>query len=253
MAGNNGHYAPVRRFAHITGWGMAVPDRVVTNEELAQIVDTTDEWIRSRTGIHQRHIAVDPRETTATLGAKAARAALEVADFPVHKLDLIICATSSPEHIFPSTASLIQDALGAVRAGAFDLSAACSGFVYGISLAHAMIVAGHRESVLVIGAETLSRLTDWSDRTTCVLFADGAGAVLLQASSVPGGVLSTVLGSDGSGSDLLMVPAGGSRQPATLETVAWDNTSSRWMGGQCSVLPPGSWRMLPARRWTRQE
>lgn len=208
------------RYAHITGWGMAVPERVVTNHELAQIVDTSDEWIRTRTGIHQRHIAVDPRETSATLGTRAARAALEVADFPASRLDLILCATSSPEHIFPSTASLIQDALGAVRAGACDLSAACSGFVYALSLAGSMIVSGQADSVLVVGTEVLSRFVDWSDRTTCVLFGDGAGALLLQASPVPGGVLSSVLGSDGSGSDLLIVPAGGSRRPATLETVA---------------------------------
>lgn len=220
MAGSNGRYAPMRRYGHITGWGKAVPDRVVTNSELAQIVDTSDEWISSRTGIHQRYVAVDPRETSATLGTRAARAALEMADFPANKVDLIICATSSPEHVFPSTGSIIQDALGASRAGAFDLSAACSGFVYGLSLAQGMIASGQADSVLVIGTETLSRILDWSDRTTCVLFGDGAGAVLVQASMVPGGVLSAALGSDGSGGDLLIVPAGGSKQPATLETVA---------------------------------
>lgn len=218
--GSNGSESGRQRYAHIVGWGMAVPDRVVTNQELAQIVDTTDEWIRSRTGIEQRRVAVDPRETSATLGAKAARAALAVADLPAHRVDLVICATSSPEHIFPSTASLIQDALGALHAGAFDLSAACSGFVYAISVAASMIVCGQADNVLVVGAETLSRLVDWSDRNTCVLFGDGAGAVLMQSSAVPGGVLSTVLGSDGSGGDLLIIPAGGSRQPATLETVA---------------------------------
>ena len=118
MAGSNGNYVPMQRYAQIVGWGMAVPDRIVTNQDLEQIVDTNDEWIRSRTGIQQRRIAVDPAETTATLGTKAARAALEVADVPAAKLDLIICSTSSPEHIFPSTASLIQDALGATGAGA---------------------------------------------------------------------------------------------------------------------------------------
>ena len=220
MAGSNGLHSFGRRYAHITGWGKALPDRIVTNQELEQIVDTTDEWIRSRTGIQQRYIAVDPRENTVTLGTRAAMAALDVADFPVSKLDLIICATSSPAHIFPSTGSLIQDALGAARAGAFDLSAACSGFVYAISIANSMIVSGQAESVLIIGTEVMSRLLDWSDRNTCVLFGDGAGAVLMQASPVPGGVLSTVLGSDGSGGDLLAVPAGGSSIPATLETVA---------------------------------
>lgn len=220
MAGSNGVYAPLRRYAHITGWGKALPDRVVANEELARIVDTSDEWIRTRTGIEQRYIATDPAETTATLGARAGRAALEQADIPASKLDLIICATSSPEHLFPSTACIIQDHLGASRAGAFDLSAACSGFVYGVSLARSLILAGQMETVLVIGAETLSRIVDWSDRGTCVLFGDGAGAVVLQARAVPGGVLSTLLGSDGSGGELLAVPAGGSALPTSLETVA---------------------------------
>ena len=187
MSGNNGKYRPLQRYAHITGWGKALPERVVSNDDLAQIVDTSDEWIRSRTGIEQRYIAVDPSETTATLGAKAARAALEVADLPASKVDLIICATSSPEHTFPATACLIQDAIGASNAGAFDLSAACSGFVYGLALATGMIATGQADNILVIGAETLSRITDWSDRNTCVLFGDGSGAGLLQAAATPGG------------------------------------------------------------------
>jgi 3-oxoacyl-[acyl-carrier-protein] synthase-3 len=208
------------RYAHIVGWGKAVPDRVVTNHELEQIVDTSDEWIRSRTGIQQRRIAVDPAETTATLAAKAAREALEVADIPASKVDMIIVATSSPEHTFPATACAVQDMIGAVNAGAFDLSAACSGFVYGLGLAKGLIASGQAENVLVIGSETLSRITDWSDRNTCVLFGDGAGAVLVQSSPVPGGILATEMGCDGSGGDLLIVPAGGSKMPATLETVA---------------------------------
>jgi len=208
------------RYAHIVGWGKAVPERVVTNHELEQIVDTSDEWIRSRTGIHQRRIAVDPAETTATLAAKAAREALEVADIPASKVDMIIVATSSPEHTFPATACAVQDMIGAVNAGAFDLSAACSGFVYGLGMAKGLIASGQAENVLVIGSETLSRITDWSDRNTCVLFGDGAGAVLVQSSPVPGGILSTEMGCDGSGGDLLTLPAGGSKMPATLETVA---------------------------------
>ena len=211
---------PFGQHAHIVGWGKAVPERVVTNDELAQIVDTSDEWIRTRTGIRQRHIVVDPNETTATLGAQAARAALETADIPASKVDMIICATSSPEHTFPSTACIIQDLIGATRAGAFDISAACSGFVYGLGLAKGLIASGQAETILVIGAETLSRITDWSDRNTCVLFGDGAGAVVVQASPVPGGILSTEMGCDGSGADLLTLPAGGSKMPATLETVA---------------------------------
>lgn len=210
----------MRRYAQIIGWGKSLPNHILTNEDLARIVDTSDEWIRSRTGIRQRHIATDPRETTASLAIKAAQEALRVANVPASRVDMIIVATSSPEHIFPSTACLVQDGIGATRAGAFDLSAACSGFVYALSLAHSMIASGTAEYVLVIGSETLSRLVDWSDRSTCVLFGDGAGAVLVAASEVPGGVLSAVLGSDGSGGDLLIVPAGGSKLPTSLETVA---------------------------------
>lgn len=211
------------RYAQIVGWGYHVPSRVITNHDLEQIVDTQDEWIRSRTGIEERRVAASPQETSATLGITAARRALEMADIRPNKVDLIICATSSPEHIFPSTASLIQDGLGATNAGAFDLSAACSGFVYGLSMARGHILAGDAEYVLVIGAETLSRLVDWTDRGTCILFGDGAGAVLVAASDVPGGIMASVLGSDGSGGDLLTVPAGGSAMPTTLETVSSGN------------------------------
>ena len=196
---------------------------MITNHDLEQIVDTTDEWIRSRTGIEERRVAADPKETTATLAIEAARRALEVADVHASKLDLIICSTSSPEYIFPSTASVVQDAIGAENAGAFDLSAACSGFVYALSMARGHILAGDAEYVLVIGAETLSRIVDWTDRNTCVLFGDGAGAVLIAASPVPGGILACELGSDGSGADLLMIPAGGSAMPASLETVSSGN------------------------------
>ncbi|MCD6289782.1 MAG: ketoacyl-ACP synthase III [Anaerolineae bacterium] len=210
----------MRRYAQIIGWGRSLPNHILTNDDLERIVDTSDEWIRTRTGIRQRHIATDPRETTATLAIKAAQEALRVADVPASKVDMVIVSTSSPEHIFPSTASLVQDGLGAVHAGAFDLSAACSGFVYALSVAHGLIAGGLAEYVLVIGSETLSRFVDWSDRSTCVLFGDGAGAVLVAASEVPGGVLSSVLGSDGSGGDLLIIPAGGSKLPASLETVA---------------------------------
>jgi len=208
-----------RRYAQIIGWGSHVPEKVITNHDLEQIVDTTDEWIRSRTGIEERHVAADPKETSASLGVVAARKALEMADVPPNKVDLIICATSSPEYIFPATACIIQDALGAVNAGAFDLSAACSGFVYALSMARGHILAGDAEYVLVIGAETLSRFVDWTDRNTCILFGDGAGAVLVAASDVPGGIMSIELGSDGSGANALSIPAGGSAMPASLETV----------------------------------
>lgn len=209
-----------RRYAQIVGWGYHVPEKIITNHDLEQIVDTSDEWIRTRTGIEQRHVAADPSETTASLGVLAARKALAVADVHPSKLDLIIVSTSSPEHIFPSTASIIQDAIGATKAGAFDLSAACSGFVYALAMARGHILAGDAEYVMVIGAETLSRIVDWTDRNTCILFGDGAGAVLLAASDVPGGIMAVDLGSDGSGAELLAVPAGGSRMPASLETVS---------------------------------
>lgn len=209
----------MRRYAHITGWGMYVPDRVLNNEDLAEMVDTSDGWIRARTGIAERRIAA-PKETTATMALKAAQEALRVADIDPSKVDLIIVASATPDHFFPSTACLVQDALGATKAGAFDLSAGCSGFVYGLSVGSDLIVSGAYENVLVIGAETMSRVVDWTDRNTCILFGDGAGAVLLSVNETPGGILSSTLGSDGSGGDLLIIPAGGSRHPASNETVA---------------------------------
>ncbi len=212
-------HMPPGAHAQITGWGKALPSKVLTNVELETLVDTTAEWIYSRTGIRERRIA-GPDESTFTLATRAARAAIAVADLSPARIDLVIVCTFSPEFGgMPSTASLVQHAIGATRAGAFDLNAACSGFVYGLAVAQAMIGAGVHETVLVIGAETMSRLLDWNDRATCVLFGDGAGAVLLQATDRPTGVLSCVLGSDGSGGELLSVPAGGSRAPASTETV----------------------------------
>jgi 3-oxoacyl-[acyl-carrier-protein] synthase-3 len=204
--------------AHITGWGMAVPKRVLTNDDLAQMVDTNDEWIRSRTGVCERRIA-SPEESTATLAVEAALYSLEVAGIKPGDIDLIVVATSSPEHIFPSTASLVQDRIGAVKAGAFDLSAACTGFIMALNMVAQAIRTGSITNAIVIGAETLSRFTNWKDRNTCVLFGDGAGAFVLQASEEPGGVLSAVMRSDGSGADLLSLPAGGSKMPASVETV----------------------------------
>jgi 3-oxoacyl-[acyl-carrier-protein] synthase-3 len=206
------------RYAHVTGWGIATPERILSNEELTQFVDTSDEWIVSRTGIEQRYIA-GPGETTASLASQAACRALEPTNIDAHDLDLIILATSSPEHIFPSTASLVQDEIGAIRAGAFDLSAACTGFIYALNMAAQAIRTGSIENALVIGSETLSRYVNWDDRSTCILFGDGAGAFVLQASDKPGGILSCIMRSDGSGADLLSLPAGGSKLPASHETV----------------------------------
>lgn len=206
------------RYAHITGWGMAVPEKKLTNFDLEKIVDTSDEWIVSRTGIRERRIA-GANETTATLAAEAALRALEVANLHPGDLDMIILSTSSPEHIFPATACLVQDQIGAVKAGAFDLLAACTGFIYAINLGSQAIKSNGANNVLVIGSETLSRVVNWKDRNTCILFGDGAGAFVMQASEQPGGVMTSVLRSDGSGANLLSVPAGGSRHPASMQTL----------------------------------
>src|SRR3990172_6078619 len=205
-------------FAHITGWGMYVPEPVLTNDDIAKLGDTNDEWIRDRTSIRERHIARE-HEFPSTLAVEASIKALRVANLAPTELDLIICASSSPEYIFPATACLIQDQIGATKAGAFDMSAACTGFVYAVNMAAQAIRSGSIKNALVIGTETLSRFVDWKDRNTCILFGDGAGAFVLQASEKPGGVLSAVMHSDGSGADLLTLEGGGSRYPATEATV----------------------------------
>ncbi len=209
----------MNRYAHITGWGMALPKRVMTNEEITHMVDTSDEWIRSRTGVEERRIAADD-QTTASLAMDAAVAALETAGLKPSQVDLIIVSTSSPEHTFPSTASLVQDGIGALKAGAFDLSAACTGFIYAIDMASNAIINQSIDVALVIGAETLSRFVNWEDRNTCILFGDGAGAFVLQGRDEPGGFISSVLRSDGSGAELLTIPAGGSKMPASEQTVS---------------------------------
>jgi 3-oxoacyl-[acyl-carrier-protein] synthase-3 len=206
------------RYAHITGWGMAVPEKILTNDEIALMVDTNDEWIRTRTGIVQRRIA-DDNESTASLATEAALRALEIANLRPYEIDLIIVSTSSPEYLFPATACLVQDEIGAIKAGAFDLSAACTGFIYALNMAAQSIMTGSINNAIVIGSETLSRLVDWQDRGTCILFGDGAGAFVLQASDKPGGVLSAIMRSDGSGRESLWLPAGGSRMPTTFDTV----------------------------------
>jgi len=197
---------------------MSVPDTVLTNDELAKRVDTSDKWIVEMTGIRERRIAKD-REYPSTLAVKASIDALNVANLRPSDVDLIICATSSPEYIFPATACIIQDQLGATRAGAFDLSAACTGFIYALNMAAQSIRSGSIRNALVIGTETLSRFVNWEDRKTCILFGDGAGAFVLQASDAPGGVLSAVMHSDGSGADLLSLPGGGSRHPVSEQSL----------------------------------
>jgi 3-oxoacyl-[acyl-carrier-protein] synthase-3 len=196
---------------------MSAPEKVLTNDDIAKMVETNDAWIRERTGIRERHVARDD-QFPSTLAVEASIKALKVANLHPRELDLIICSTSSPEYIFPATACLIQDQLGATKAGAFDLLAACSGFIYALNMGAQAVRSGSIKNVLVIGAETLSRFTNWKDRNTCILFGDGAGAFVLQASEQPGGVLSAVMHSDGSGGDLLSIAAGGSHHPVNETT-----------------------------------
>ena len=204
--------------AVITGWGMYAPSRVLTNDELATMVDTSDEWIVTRTGIRERRIAADD-ETTTTLSVYAARDALAVAGVDASEVDLVIVGTCSPDYPLPATAVLVATELGATRAAGFDLQAACSGFLYALATASSFIRSGMYRNVVVVGVEVLSRFINWSDRNTCVLFGDGAGAVLLSASDQPGGLLGWDLFSDGTGCEGIIVPAGGSRRPASIETV----------------------------------
>src|SRR5919201_2139799 len=204
--------------AVITGWGYYAPSRVLTNADLEKIVDTSDEWITSRTGIKERRIASDG-ETTSSMSVRAARAALEKARLRAQDVQQIIVGTASPDYLFPSTACLVQAEIGAARAGAFDVEAACTSFIAALAIARGMIVSGAIDNALVIGAETLSRLLNWKDRGTCVLFGDGAGAAVVEATNASVGIESTVLHGDGSKGELLMVPAGGSKMPASPDTV----------------------------------
>jgi 3-oxoacyl-[acyl-carrier-protein] synthase-3 len=204
--------------AGILGVGMAVPDRVLTNADLEKIVDTSDEWILTRTGIRERRIS-SPDETSSTLGTAAARRALAHAGVLPEELDMIICATATGDYIWPATACLIQQALGANRATAYDITAACSGFVYGLATASAYIQSGQMRRVLVVGAETLSKLVNWEDRATCVLFGDGAGAAVLGPCAPDEGVLSSAMGSDGGGFEMIILPAGGTKIPVTPEVL----------------------------------
>jgi 3-oxoacyl-[acyl-carrier-protein] synthase-3 len=199
--------------ARITGTGSAVPEKVLTNADLEKLVDTTDEWITSRTGIKERRIASEG-EFTSTFATAAAEKALAMAGVSAEELDLIVVATVTPDFPFPSTACLVQKNLNAKKAAAFDISAACSGFLFAISLVEKFIKSGAATKALVIGAETLTRITDWEDRNSCVLFGDGAGAVILEASTQDAGVLSTHIHSDGTYWELLHQPACGSRNPA---------------------------------------
>jgi len=212
----------------ITGLGSSVPERVVTNAELAELVDTSDEWIVARTGIHERRVA-GPDEALSDFCLPAAREALERAGVRAEDLDLVVIATVTPDMSFPATAALVADQLGAAKAGAYDLSAGCTGFVYAIAQAYAMLAAGVGRRALVVGADLLSKVVDWNDRSTCVLFGDGAGAVVMECVD-RGGFLGFELGADGGGGMELYMPAGGSRKPATSETVAAGEHYARMNG-----------------------
>ena len=211
--------APAGPRVVIAGTGSYLPERILRNAELEKMVETTDEWIVTRSGIRERHIA-RADEATSDMAAEAARRALQQAGVAAEEVDLLIVATVTPDMPFPSTACFVQHRIGARNAACFDLEAACSGFLYGIETARQFITSGTIKTALVIGAEKLSCVTDWQDRSTCVLFGDGAGAAVLRADGDDNrGILTTVMGADGSLTELLQLPAGGSRNPATHETV----------------------------------
>ena len=193
-------------YSKITGTGSYLPEQVLTNSELEKIVDTTDEWIRSRTGIEKRHVARDD-ETTCDLAEKASRAAIKMAGKKENDIDLIIIATTTPDIIFPSTACLLQQRLNIHGCPAFDIQAVCTGFIYALHIANLFIKNGNTKCALIVGSETMTRIVDWKDRNTCVLFGDGAGAIILEESKNPG-ILSTHIHADGAYQELLSVPAG---------------------------------------------
>ncbi len=207
------------RQAAISGWGSYLPLKTLTNHDLAKMVDTTDEWIRTRTGVRERRVA-GPGETTSSMCLLAAQRALDRAGIAAADLDLVICGTTTPDHLLPSTACLLQQRLGAIRAGAFDLNTACTGFNYALIVGSQFIQAGTYRRVLVASGETLTRFTDWKDRNTCILFGDGAAAVVLEPTTQDAGVLGPVLGSRGDTDRLLTIEAGGSAMPASCETVS---------------------------------
>jgi 3-oxoacyl-[acyl-carrier-protein] synthase-3 len=206
------------RRAAITSLGLYVPERVMTNADLEKIVDTTDEWIRTRTGIRQRHV-VEPGTPTSELGAKAAQQCLERRGIDASEVDAIIVATVTPDMLFPATACIIQDKIKATRAWGFDLSAACSGFVYALTVGAQFVETGRHQKVLVVGADVMTSILDYSDRATCVLFGDGAGAVLLEPREDGTGIFDFLHEVDGAGAHYLNMPAGGSRLPPSHETV----------------------------------
>jgi 3-oxoacyl-[acyl-carrier-protein] synthase-3 len=228
---NDASAAAPRHRAHVTGWGRYAPAQVLTNADLERIVDTSDEWIRSRTGIRERRVAA-AHETTASMGAVAGLRAIRTAGLEPDDIDLILLATLTPDYWMPSTAALVKEAIGNTRATAFDVMAACSGFVYGFATAQAYIQAGLAKHVLVIGAELLTRFLDYTDRSTCILFGDGAGAVVLSASDEPGGALGVEMTTEPQGAYMIWLPAGGSKAPPSAGTISRGEHFVRMEGNQ---------------------
>lgn len=204
--------------ARITGTGSFAPKKIITNHDLEKLVNTSDQWITERTGIKERRIA-EKGQTTSDLAYEASKKALKAAGLSAQELDLVIVATMTPDMVLPSISCVLQEKLGAKKAAAFDIYAACSGFIYGMSVANAFIRSEMYKNILLVGAEVLSRFTDWEDRTTCILFGDGAGAAVIQRHAGKRGILSTHLHSDGSLADLITMPGGGAEHPASFDTI----------------------------------
>ena len=218
-----------QRTVSIIGTGSYVPERILTNRDLEQLVETSDEWIRTRTGISERRIAA-PDEATSDMATKAAIAAMRQAEVEPEEIDLIIVATVTPDMFFPATACWVQKKIGAVRAACFDVSAACSGFLYAMEIAQQFISTHVYNTVLIVGADKLSAIVNWSDRNTCVLFGDGAGAAILRNRGDSHGVIATHMGSDGEFTDILYMPGGGSRCPTTPENVHQNLNTIKMLG-----------------------
>jgi 3-oxoacyl-[acyl-carrier-protein] synthase-3 len=238
------------QYAAIAGTGSYVPETVLTNFDLEKMVDTSDEWIRKRTGIVERRI-VDNDMATSDLAVRAARQAIKMAEVAPLDIEMIIVGTVTPDTLFPATSCYVQQGIGAKNACAFDLSAACAGFVYGLDLADGMIKSGRYKTVLVIGGEVFSKILDWTDRNTCVLFGDGAGAAVLRATSEPKGIMASYIGSDGDSADidLLGIPAGGSRLPPSHETIDQNLHAIKMSGREVfklgvRIMPESAQRVL---------
>jgi len=223
------HSAKARRTVSIVGTGSYVPEKRLTNDDLTKMVDTSDEWITVRTGIKERRIAAKD-ETTSEMATKAALNALEQAKIKPEEIDLIIVATATPDMLFPATACFVQKKIGAKKAACLDISAACAGFLFGVEIAQQFITSHTHETVLVIGAEKLTSITNWTDRNTCVLFGDGAGAAVLRHRGSEHGVISTHIGSDGQFTDILFMPGGGSRCPITRDNVDMNLVTIHMLG-----------------------